>query len=30
MDTTQLKRITLFSDASDEELKKDAVFSETK
>ncbi len=30
MDTTQLKRIPLFSDASDEELKKVAVFAETK
>lgn len=30
MDTTQLKRIPLFSDASDEELKKVAAFAETK
>jgi CRP/FNR family cyclic AMP-dependent transcriptional regulator len=30
MDTTQLKRIPLFSDASDEELKKVAAFAEAK
>jgi len=30
MDVVQLKRIPLFSDASDEELKKVAVFAETK
>jgi len=30
MDVTQLKRIPLFSDASDEELKKVAVFAEAK
>lgn len=30
MDTTQLKRIPLFSDASDEELKRVAAFAETK
>ena len=30
MDVTQLKRIPLFSDASDEELKKVAVFAEDK
>lgn len=30
MDTTQLKRIPLFSDASDEELKQVAVFAEAK
>jgi CRP-like cAMP-binding protein len=30
MDTTQLKRIPLFSDASDEELKKVAAFAESR
>ncbi len=30
MDTTQLKRIPLFADASDEELKKVAFFAQTK
>ena len=30
MDTTQLKRIPLFSDASDEELKKVAAFAEAR
>jgi len=30
MDTTQLKRIPLFSDAADEELKRVAVFAESK